>query len=276
MALPPEFNDIEHFQSVCRSVVNRQIRETFSDLGNETWIPDIGTSRGSLRVACEHKDSDPLTLSVGRLLLYDSVIKNPALLALRGDGGSTDEYKLDTSKFPEIYLFFAQDSSAVPEGKSVIKAEYTVPWLDETLSSVSRFEATTLANKIARLFAPSGSLYTFTKGKHIVSYVDKAFGHYLQIYATNELEGEGVIKKILDIQDITYDLKKQNLHSPKRDSENNPVGTEDVYDKRIPKKRWRPTANVRFRYAKLKFQNKIPAQMLVDSTGHFHDALVKL
>ena len=43
VGLPLDFNDFEHLQSVIRKVHNKEVREAFSDLGGDEWLPNINT-----------------------------------------------------------------------------------------------------------------------------------------------------------------------------------------------------------------------------------------
>ncbi len=41
MVLPLDFNEFEHLQSVMKKLHNREVREAFSDLGGDEWLPNI-------------------------------------------------------------------------------------------------------------------------------------------------------------------------------------------------------------------------------------------
>ena len=53
------------------------MREYFSDLGGESWEPEITSNRGALRVACTMNDADTATMMLMRLYLFYDVISYP-------------------------------------------------------------------------------------------------------------------------------------------------------------------------------------------------------
>lgn len=277
MTIPAEFNDVEHLQATIRRYINRAIRDDFSDLNDSSgnWTPSVGNTRAAMRYALTHKDNDPMHVTLGRMLLYYFTFNGAKNLQAPLYGIPVTQYQEEVSFHPQVELFFAQDSDAVPVGKSAIQARLNFRIMGETESTMTETKSKTLATAIKTEFMAANKGITFTKGKNIVSYVDKANGYYLQIYASSKVEGEGVIKKILSIQNHTYDSDRLTIHTPDRSSVTSPVGTRKVYGKQIDKQRWRPTANVRFRFATLKLAGLIRDVILIDTTGYFQDALIK-
>jgi len=274
MALPEEFNDVEHFQSACRLVVNRLVREDFSDLDDDGSQPNITTARGSLKQACLHEDSDSLLMTVGKLLMYYIVHGgakrlHPAMYAI-----PTVDFQEDVSFRPWVHFYFSQDGHAVPDGFTPIQSELGFRLISETSATMTEAKAITLAREIKRVFAPSGQGYVWSKGKVKVTYLDKERGYDFRINALNKLEGETLIKKFLDVKNHPFVDDYLIEHDPNRNSLNNPVQTRTVYGKQKKVKRWRPTGNVRFRYAALFIDGLSEPVMLVDTTTP-HAALVK-
>ncbi len=77
----------------------------------------------------------------------------------------------------------------------------------------------------------------------------------------------------MDVIGATYNNEYLRVSEPKRNSETNPTTSKLIYGKLRQDTRWRPTANVRFRYAVLNvhgMQNRI---ILVDRTNNYLDAL---
>ena len=70
VGLTLDFNDFEHLQSVIRKVHNKEVREAFSDLGGDEWLPNINTPRASLRQACTIYDSDSALIMLLKQNLY--------------------------------------------------------------------------------------------------------------------------------------------------------------------------------------------------------------
>lgn len=191
-------------------------------------------------------------------------------------GVPTHVVKEDKTVYPEVKLFFRQDYGSVVPNRSPVEAECSFRLLGSTWDTITESEIESLANKIKNQLSSGGKGITFPKGKHIVSYTDKKYGYYLQFYTINLEEGIEMIKKVLAIQNHPYDDDKPKIHTPKRNSENNPIGTVKVLGKPKAKHRWRPTATVRFCWATMDFQELDVPIRLIDTTGTWLDALVKV
>lgn len=176
---------------------------------------------------------------------------------------------------PQIELYFSQDLHSIPEGKGVIDATINFRLMHETSETINRNKVRPIAISIAKTFMVSGQGITFAKGKNIVSYIDPTNGYHLQIYASSKSEGIKVIRDVLSIQNHEVDEDKIKTSTPEKRSSNNPRGKDTIYGEQVDKARWRPTANVRFRYASLKVSRLFREVILVDATGKHRDALVK-
>lgn len=176
---------------------------------------------------------------------------------------------------PQVELFFSQDSAAVAKGRSPVTAEMNFRLMGETPATMTETKASSLATKIANTLVIAGKSYSYTKGKVIVPYYDKQHGYYLRIYCNSKTEGIEVIKKVLSIQDHPYNEELINVSTPEKESDNNPTGTQTVYGEQVKKMRWRPNANVYFRYATLKLSGLMRDVILLDTTGKYKDALVR-
>ena len=63
--------DVEYFQSFIRRYVNRAVREHFADVtGDDDDSLSIDVPRQAIKRICLHKDTDPITLTIGRLLIW--------------------------------------------------------------------------------------------------------------------------------------------------------------------------------------------------------------
>lgn len=176
---------------------------------------------------------------------------------------------------PQVGLFFSQDSGAVPKGRAPVIAEMNFRLMGETPATMTETKASSLATKIANTLASGKTTYSYTKGKIIVPYTDKQHGYQFKIFCNSKAEGIEVIKKVLSIQEHTYNEEFINVSTPEKESENNPTGTHLVYGEQVKKMRWRPTANVYFRYATLKLSGLMRDVVLTDTTGRYKDALVR-
>lgn len=106
----------------------------------------------------------------------------------------------------------------------------------------------------------------FTKGKDIYAYVDKAKGYRMQIYCTTEPDAVDIITRVLRIRGHVYEKENLTKHEPKRTSNPKP-GKHLVYGKQRAKKRYRPIANVRFRYATCEIPGMNREVVLYDTTN---------
>ncbi len=163
----------------------------------------------------------------------------------------------------QVQLYFKQDSDAVPTGGIPIDAVVSFR-LDETHETITKAKYTTLARAIATEFA-SGEGYRWNKGKQLCLYTDLAKGYNFQVYAYSDTEGEEVIKKVLSLQNHSFESDLFRVTNPKKSSDSTP-GSVTILGESRKKPRWRPTGYVRFQYADLLVWNVDPIP-LVDISG---------
>lgn len=182
-------------------------------------------------------------------------------------GELRDDYetKLSNNNHPQVTLFFQQDSDAVPDDYYPITAEISFRLINETNITLTEANVKTLATQIKNELAV-GQGYTFDKGKHISTYIDKENGYHLQLYTISEAEGEQVARKIVGIRNHTFIEDNLKNTTPKKKSVNT-TSTVTILGKPTRKARWRPTGRVRFMYANLYIPNRPEPLCLVDRTG---------
>lgn len=272
MALPANFNHWEHLQDMLRREHNRAVSRYFRDVGDIDWEPTVNTPRASLRTACTIDDKDTVDMTLLRLYLFYEILGYSKKGLARVYGIPATRFEENVVGKPEVFLYFSMDREAIPDGSDVIDAEYSFRLMDESSSSMTMTKAKTIANKIKSIFINNNQGIVWTKGKFISSYTDKELGYRLRIYASSKTEGIEVIKKILQIRSHSFDEEKYSLSSPDKNSINNP-GTVTIMGKKRNKKRWRPTGNVRFRYAYLYVHGYDEDIPLVDTTGRWFNTL---
>lgn len=277
MPLPNNFSDSKHVKEVVRSVINKMVRLEFMEPNEVNWEPNITTPKASLRKACTHDVKDSLILTVARLLIF-YLIKGK-LKDLIGNGNSYSdeqtEMKSRLVKHPKIILYFYQDKDAVPPGNFPLKATVGFRLMDESVSSFTEAKACILANKIKAEFCTAGKGNTHRKGKYMATYYDYELGYRINALVLNKQEGIDLVKAVLRIQNHVYDPDRFQLNEPERNSENNPTGTITVMGKQVAKPRWRPTAIMRFCFAKVRLLPNVPEKVILDVSGVHLDALVK-
>lgn len=165
---------------------------------------------------------------------------------------------------PIVQLYFQQDRGAVVEDYAPVTAEISFRLMNESTETITKANLETLATKIKSEFA-LGQGYTFNKGKIIAHYRDKTLGYYLRLYVVNETEGVEVVKKVLDIQNHSYNDDFFRVTQPKKSSVNTTT-TQTIAGKPYKKIRWRPTATVRFQWASILIHGTPDAIYLVDRT----------
>ncbi len=276
MTLPDDFNSIEHFQGVIRKVHNRQVRDFFSDVGNDEWESDITTSRASLRTACTIEDNDTLVQSLFKYLFYHVTVR-------RGDefidpcyGIPTGTYQ-QTFKFrPQIKLIFKEDLEDVDPEFRPLTMECSLRLMDEDSESLTNTKLQTLANKIKIEFM-SGSGYKFHKGKHQLVYTDKDKGYQLKIYPYSVTEGKDLISKILDIQGHTPNWENLNKSENDQPSGAYPIipPNKQILGKSKKQPRKRPVGWVRFQYAECHLWGLEKPVILADRIYRFKESLTR-
>lgn len=260
-----EFNSIEHLQSLCRKVLNPEIKKDFADVSDELTELDISTTASSLRAACLHIDNDSLLMTVGKLLFYYLVINKAQDLQAPIYGVPKATHDFSKKYKPKIYYHFEQDKAAIPEGYSKLDARIHVTLMDETLASINPTKARTIATEIKRIFTLNGQGITWDKGKHLVTYLDEENGYDFYLYAISKQEGIDLIKKFLDVRNHIYNDNYLIVHTPERDSVNVVTTTHKVYDSQVKEERWRPTAKLRFIRATLQLRGYTDDIRLVDT-----------
>jgi hypothetical protein len=273
--LPSNFNHWEHLQDTIRREQNKILARYFKDLGGTDWTPNISTARNALRTACRIDDQDTAIMTMIRLYLFYEVLAYGKKRLGNFYGIPALDFQESFEGRPQVFLFFSQDKASVPDGLSPVTAEISFRLMDETSESITPAKALTLANRIKQEMVDAGKEIHFNKGKNLVNYNDRKHGLALRIYATSESEGEKIIKKVLAIRNLSFDASHLSVSTPKRNSDNLPKGTHTVYGKQHKKRRWRPSARVRFRYAYLYVHGLNDVIPLVDATGQWFDALLK-
>lgn len=268
------FNSTEHFQSVCRQVVNKLIREDFRDINSTTDITDIASARTSLRRACWHEDDDSFLMTVGKLLMYYMVCGKARRLHPAIYGLPKQDYDQDVKYRPQLFFYFAQDSQAVPDGFDPITARIHIRLMNETVTTINPTKARALATEIKRVFITRGQGKTWSKGKVIVDYKDKNDGFSIRLYVISKDEGIKVIKMFLDILNRSYNDDYLTEHNPEKSSINNPTGTSTIYGQQVSNSRWRPTGKVRFIYASLQIKGLDDDKILIDTRDPYDGLIV--
>jgi hypothetical protein len=252
MPLPDPFNEVEHLQLVTRQTQNQRVREYFSDLSwSDDGVPDleIVTPRGSLLVACYHKDNDPLLVTLLRNQLFFSVLGYQS-----GDVtyylGAINDNEYPVTGHPKICFYFSQDESSVPEGGTRADMEISFRYMKYNQATFTLSVARELATEIKQQFISAGKGIIHTKGnlRYMCHDPENGLTRKNGLLSNDEKEALEIYQKLYAVMDKTFDQTKITVNNPKKESSNN-TGTHTVFGETVKKPAYRPVVNVRFRYA---------------------------
>lgn len=271
MPLPENFSEWEHLQSQIERTHNKAVRQFFK---NQSDL-DISTPKSSLKHACTIKDNDSAIQTLLRLWLFEVTAGNlqaamPVIL-----GTPLEEHDRLYKYKPRLRLVFTKDYD--PEEDDLYyhryKSEITFRLVDEESDTISRAKAELLARNIKLAFTTP--LFTWEKGWYKYTYQDHSKGYDLRLFVRNKLAGEQVTKKILEIQNHTFD---DDFHQYIEHSRSYPTipGTHRVYGQTIKKPRIRPRVDVKFRYAQLQIWGKKVPVNLVDTGQRFRQCIERV
>jgi hypothetical protein len=271
-SLPEDFDPFAHLQAVYLPQHNAAVALFFNDLGN-TWQPNISTARSSLRVACTMlAGENELMTAMRHRLFFDLLGYGKSDLFVYQ--GSIDAITQPVTGHPKVVLKFSQDQASVPHGSVASDMECSFRLVNYTQATYTPTLATTLATEIKTLFFVSNTGYVFTKGKNIYNYLDAANGYRLLIRGNDQTSATTLIEMLLQLTGTTFDENKLSVSNPMK---SNVVGTPQqqlVYGKEVNLPNFRPTVNVRFRYAYVRIPGYTKNIILYDATG-VRQALVK-
>jgi hypothetical protein len=275
MALPEDFNPWEHLQDTVRRVFRKEVIEEFKDLGGDDWDRSIGAPRASLRTACTPDDNDTATMTMIRMMLFYIVLR-------RAQDMQAPIYGMPTALFdelftyrPQVTLYFREDIQDVDPDFQPLRVQLSFRLVNETSTTISKAELTTLANKIKSEFGGK-TAYRWHKGKVCCIYKEKEKGYYLKVFAFSINEGKEVISKVLDLQNHTPDWSNMAVSENEQTMSAFPTipPTKTILGKptRMPRKR--PVGYVRFERASCQIYGQTKPVTLYDRTGRRFDALV--
>ncbi|MBW4689600.1 MAG: hypothetical protein KME40_32040 [Komarekiella atlantica HA4396-MV6] len=264
----PTFNDVELLQQFCIRYVNKAVREHFNDI-NDIDDSNLTTtnSRHVAKLVSLHKDKDPITLTVARLLAFYFACGSFEAQPIYGIPVTT--FHESNYLKPQVSLHFAEKvSEASTHNRKPVLALVSYRITDENLSMA---EVNALAVKIKADFA-TPKLH-FKKGRTKFSYRDKVKGYEFILTAFDETNAEKVIKAVLKLNNHAYD--DERLTDTESRKNWNVTGTQTILGKTYKKPQRRPVADVYFSHAELKIDGLPEPIVLVDTTGRFAKALQK-
>lgn len=276
MPEPNNFTPTEQLQDINKKIANKIVREDFKDITNLEADLDLTTSRQALLKACLHKEDDSLMLTVARNQLFTQYTSYARDQYPLFTGNLLNELSEENAYKPKITLFFKEDDDDIAPDYQPVRMEVSWRLVNETTSSITKTELTTIANKIKILFG-SGNGYVFKKGRKIVSYRQKSKGYEFLIHARTLADGKGLIKDVLSMNGDSIESGLLKISEVDNETEAFPYnpGTQTILGKKHPKVRKRPLVNVRFRYAYASIYGVKRPLYLYSHTHAISDALVR-
>lgn len=270
------FNPSEHLQDLLRKTHNDQVKDFFADFDRDNIDPDITTPRASLRTACLITDKDNWGMIQARLSLFYYTLRQAQDLQAPVYGEPIGLFNEQRKYRPQIYLHFKEPLDEVEAGFHPLEARITFRLMNETETSLTTTELTSLANRIKQEFGANFG-YKWKKGKTLCNYVDPPRGYSLQIYAYSITEGKEVIGKILDIQNHSPEWSKLTVSENDRPTEAYPVmpPIRNILGKQVREPRRRPVGNVQFTHATCQIWGLQKPVALIDLRGRLLNTLVQ-
>lgn len=275
--LPNDFNSWEHFQKIWMRTHNRNVREQFSDVGDENWDPDINTPRASLRLACTMVDTDTVQQCLARWLFFHGDVRQweqfnePVYGIPVGTWHESRKFK------PQIRLFFREDLDQVEEGYHPLKGEINFRLMDESSEEISMFKLENIARQIKTEFGAKGG-FRWHRGKYLLCYNDAPKGYKLHVLSYSEADGKEVIQKVLNLQNHTPNWSRLTVaqNASPRDAFPTVPNRETILGKsrRLPRRR--PSGYVRFQHATCAIWGLTKPVALYDRTYRLLNPLVEV
>lgn len=268
MALPSGFSEFEHLQDLVRKEHNKAVRAYFKNQADN----DISTPKAGLKHACLIKDEDSAAMTQLRLWLFEVTIGRMQAIQTPVYGVPVQELQSVAKFKPQIKLYFKEPYSSElhQDGTPQSSGEITFRLMNETSETITRTKAEQLARAIKQELAIP--IFTWEKGWFKATYLEPEKGYDLRILVKSQAEGERVIRKILGIQNHSFNSDYFQFIEHKRTYPINP-GTHRVYGRTVKKFRTRPRVDVKFRYAQLLIHGQLNPVNLVSVGGRFRSVI---
>lgn len=237
----------KNLKSFLRKSYNREVNEWFKDITSE--LPDNSTGRNQAKRACLILPTDSQSLSLMKMLAFRFTVQKTHL---RPHIYGTPIGTLDAQRKyrPQIVLEFLEDENDLEIGYSRVDGRISFRLMDETTSTVSKTELTSIAKKIKAEFGtPKG--YVWKKGKDLASYVDKPKGYQFQLLVKTKADAKEIIGKVLSLNSVSPNWNKFSYKEADNPTGAYPTvpGNQTILAKTHKEPRRRPIADVRFQSA---------------------------
>lgn len=260
--------DVEFFQSFCRRWVNRAVNTHFRDVeGDEPDTLSPSVPRQAIKRMCLHKDTDTMTLTIGRLLMW--WIEARGLIDEFIYGIPSTDFEITHTYYPQVKLHFREDKyEASSNTRRPARSEVSFRWREEDYSTTN---VNNLALKIENDFARPP--FSYGKGRKCWTYWDDKKGYRFTVYMQTEADAKKLISQVTGLQDSDIPDWDSKLREHLDGVNYSLPGTVRVMGETIRKPKKRPVATVKFAYAELFIPGMVKPIVLVDRTGNKVGAL---
>ena len=265
----PRTNDVELLQQFCGKYINKVVKKHFKDIqGEADTALNKDSPRPLIKRICLHKDTDPLTLTVARMLIW--WVEARGLFDEYIFGMPGEEFEVKHTYYPQLKLHFSEDKLlAARANRRPARSEVSIRWRAENYSTGAM---TSLANKIASQFTKP--LYSYEKGRKCFTYWDNRKGYRFQILASTEISAKKIIADMIQLQDSEAPNWDEHLRETTTKINYNLQETVSVLGEIVKKPKKRPEATVKFAWAEFFIPGTTKPLVLVDATGRKGLALV--
>lgn len=276
MPLPEKFSHKTHLKDTYIRVHNKAVRREFSDVGDDDWQPDIGTSRASLRTACTIFPTDTMSMIEMRADLFFLHLRQAQDLQQPVYGIPIEEFQSKRATKPQINLYFLEDYEDTDDGYSQVTGDISFRIMDSD-DSLTESQLTTYANRIKTKFCIAASGLIWKKGKDLASYKELDKGYDFRLLSRNISDAKELITDILYIKGDTPDWDNLVYSAPDNPTGKYPTipGNQTILGKSRRKIRRRPIASVRFQYATITIHGLPHPICLVDRNYRFKEAIIR-
>ncbi|MBD2776226.1 hypothetical protein, partial [Iningainema tapete] len=242
MALPADFNEWTNLRDLVKLEHNKAVKSYFKNQPDD----DVSTSKSRLKHSCVIKDNDTVDMLILRMWLFEVTCGHTQAIQRPVYGIPVQEAQSEWKFKPQIKLHFLEawdKETHEIAGLPQLEGEIGFRLMDESSESITRAKAEILAKKIKQEFA--SPVFIWEKGWYKATYLDSEKGYDFRLFVKSKVEGERIVKQVLNIQNHTFNKDFFQFVEHDRTYPTNP-GTHKVYGKTIKKPIKRRRADVKF------------------------------
>lgn len=247
MAIPADFNEWTNLRDLIKLEHNKAVKLYYKNQLDD----DVSTPKSRLKHSCVIKDNDTVDMLLLRMWLFEVTCGHTQSIQRPVYGIPVQDTQSEWKFKPQVKLHFLEpwdkethETQKLPQ----LEGEITFRLVNESSDSITRAKAEVLAKKIKQEFATP--VFNWEKGWYKCTYLDLERGYDFRLLVKSKVEGERVVKQVLNIQNHTFNKDCLQFVEHDRSYPVNP-GTHKVYGRTVKKPVKRRRSDVKFRYAQL-------------------------